>query len=79
MNAEWSNPIAAAAQNVLAAPTTMSPVELNNALVGPGGRPARPYTWKHRCNAALGWLVFRGFVVFALLTSLYVNDAVHLH
>lgn len=64
---EPCNPIAAQAAS---ATHLMSPLELNNALVGPGGRPARPQTWRHRFHALLGYVVLRLCVLFVVLTGM---------
>lgn len=63
---EDCNPIAAQAAR---ATHIMSPIELNNALVGPGGRRVTPFTWGRRFNAMLGWLVLRACVAFVALTA----------
>lgn len=67
---ETPNPIAAQAMSAIGfEPQRMTPLALNNALVGPGGRPVRAITAKQRYHALLGWVLSWTCWIFALLTA----------
>ena len=64
------NPVAAAAMAAVQPhERRMSAHELNNMLVGPGGKPVRQITILERLYAALGWCLIRATILFCLLTA----------
>lgn len=73
------NPIAAQAAALMetrgSAPV-MTAQELNQALVGPGGKPVRSITPRQRFYVLLGWLVMKALWVFGMLfTSAWITKS----